>query len=265
MHPLTDFWWRLFVNRTDGALRASGHGWYFDPAVLTKREVSRALAGEQSLGVYATDTRGRARWLCLDADTDHGRDTLIAVALGMEPGTYAFEPSRRGAHLWQFCPPTAWRTVRAYGEFLMEEAGLACEVFPKGEGRTGVRLPLTPHPKTGERYPIVDPGTGEVLDHRQLARLHPAPLPIVPIRKALPAPIALRGERGDFVTLVREIEGVTRLRHYGPERAIGRCPFHDDRHPSLSVLGGFWRCWAGCGEGGITAFRALLKKGRGNS
>ncbi|MGI8483562.1 MAG: CHC2 zinc finger domain-containing protein [Thermomicrobiales bacterium] len=45
---------------------------------------------------------------------------------------------------------------------------------------------------------------------------------------------------------------------------MGRCPFHDDRHPSLSILGGFWRCWAGCGEGGVNAFRALEKQRGGN-
>ncbi len=61
MHPLTETWWRLFVNRTDGALRSRGHGWYFDPAVLTRHELSSALAGKQSLGIYATDTQGQAR------------------------------------------------------------------------------------------------------------------------------------------------------------------------------------------------------------
>jgi DNA primase len=59
--------------------------------------------------------------------------------------------------------------------------------------------------------------------------------------------------------LWREVEQLTKLRQYGPERAIGHCPFHDDQHPSLSILGGFWRCWAGCGEGGINAFRARAR------
>jgi hypothetical protein len=30
---------------------------------------------------------------------------------------------------------------------------------------------------------------------------------------------------------------------------MARCPFHDDRHPSLSVRGDHWRCF-GCGEHG---------------
>lgn len=265
MHPLSESWWGLFVNRTDGALRARGRGWLFDPAPLTKAELSQALCGRQSLGVYATDIQGHARWLCLDADTEAGKDALIIIARKMAPETFLFEPSRRGAHLWRFCPPTPWREVRTYGEFVLDEAGISCEIFPKGEGRTGVRLPGTVHPKTGVIYPQIDPGTGEILDLSALMDLKPTPLPPVPLRKrsASTMAVALTGERGDFATLVREIEGVTRVRQYGPERAIGRCPFHDDRHPSLSVLGGFWRCWAGCGEGGINAFRTRLREQEG--
>ena len=33
------------------------------------------------------------------------------------------------------------------------------------------------------------------------------------------------------------------------ERDKGLCPFHPDKHPSLSVKGERWKCW-GCGEGG---------------
>ena len=40
----------------------------------------------------------------------------------------------------------------------------------------------------------------------------------------------------------------------------GRCPFHDDRAPSFSVsfdLGG-WRCWSGCGSGGLRSLAERL-------
>lgn len=250
MHPLTDVWWRLCVNRTDGALRSRGHGWYFDPATLTRHELSRALAGKKPLGIYATTPQGRSRWLCLDADTDEGRDVLIAIANRMETGTYMFEPSRRGGHLWRFCPPTPWKEVRAYGEFLLERAKISCEVFPKGEGRTGVRVPLTPHPKTGATYPLIDPGTGEILELSALMDLKPAPLPPVPIRKRM-APtmaVALTGERGDFATLVHEIEGVIRLRQYGPDRRSVAVRFMMTGIPVCP-------CWAGSGAAGPGAAR----------
>lgn len=259
MHPLTNAWWRLFVNRTDGCLRWREDSWVYDSRLVTRETISRALGDAMPLGVYATNPAGLAKWLCLDADTQAVAERLIDLASSFEPGTYLFEPSRRGAHLWRFCPPTPWDQVRAVGEYWLESVGVTCEVFPKGPGRTGVRLPLTVHPKTGERYPAVDPVTGELLDGNTLAQLRAMPLPPVTLPKQLPPPVMI-GERGDFATLFREINAVTRLRQYGPERAIGRCPFHDDQHPSLSLLGGFWRCWAGCGEGGLNAFRARMRE-----
>lgn len=33
------------------------------------------------------------------------------------------------------------------------------------------------------------------------------------------------------------------------ERDKGLCPFHPDKHPSLSIKGERWKCWS-CGEGG---------------
>lgn len=45
------------------------------------------------------------------------------------------------------------------------------------------------------------------------------------------------------------------LRGSGPEIRL-RCPFHEDRSPSLSVNldKGTWKCFAGCGEGGLIDF-----------
>jgi hypothetical protein len=40
----------------------------------------------------------------------------------------------------------------------------------------------------------------------------------------------------------------------------GRCPFHQDRSPSFSVAFelGIWRCWAGCGAGGLQGLAERL-------
>lgn len=260
MHPLRDTWWERFVNRTDGTLRRTGHGWHFAPRELTLAELDAALRGRQSLGVYAVDQRGLSRWLCLDADDEAGREALQALAIELNPKTTLFEPSRRGAHLWWCCPPTRWERARQVGLTLALTSGISCEVFPKGEGRNGVRLPLTPHPKTGETYPIIDPATGEIRSVEDLAQRGVEPLPQIVLPQVVAADRRVSERtRGSFDELRREVEQLTRLRQYGPERAIGRCPFHEDRHPSLSLLGGFWRCWAGCGEGGVNAFRARVR------
>ncbi len=46
----------------------------------------------------------------------------------------------------------------------------------------------------------------------------------------------------------------------GEHQYAGRCPFHDDAHPSLSVnvRRGIWHCFAGCGSGTIVAFEMRL-------
>ena len=40
---------------------------------------------------------------------------------------------------------------------------------------------------------------------------------------------------------------------------VGRCPLHDDRHPSFGVRDGQWKCWAGCGYGDTIDFIQQLK------
>lgn len=44
--------------------------------------------------------------------------------------------------------------------------------------------------------------------------------------------------------------------------AQGRCPFHEDRHESLSVHlthpAGGWKCFSGCGKGDMVSFHQRL-------
>ncbi len=232
MHPLTDAWWERFINRTDGTLRRGGDGWRYTPTKLTKTELDAALNLRQSLGVYAVDDAGMSRWLCLDADTNEGKAALIAIASDLNAVSTLFELSRRGAHLWWFCPPTPWQQVRAVGQALIDKQGIDCEVFPKTAGRNGVRLPSTRHPGTGPVYPISDPLTGERHDTPHLKGLSGELLPQLAMPHARVAERrSFENSQQAFAELWREVERFTSLRQYGPERAIGRCPFHDDVAP----------------------------------
>ncbi len=55
-------------------------------------------------------------------------------------------------------------------------------------------------------------------------------------------------------------------RHLRPIRwradgnGMARCPFHNDRQPSLSIhrWKGTWKCFAGCGAGGVRDFARRL-------
>ncbi|MBI3780107.1 MAG: hypothetical protein HY278_03485 [candidate division NC10 bacterium] len=55
----------------------------------------------------------------------------------------------------------------------------------------------------------------------------------------------------DFMMWFENALGPIRWRPDG--NGAARCPFHDDRRPSLSVhrWKGAWKCFAGCGHGGI--------------
>ncbi|NQU74013.1 MAG: hypothetical protein HQ547_04835 [Candidatus Omnitrophica bacterium] len=45
-------------------------------------------------------------------------------------------------------------------------------------------------------------------------------------------------------------------------QAMAKCPFHNDKNPSLSinVNKGIWNCFAGCGGGSIYSFAKRLGK-----
>jgi len=73
-------------------------------------------------------------------------------------------------------------------------------------------------------------------------------------------PLTTAKQKLDLPSLFREL-GV-RLRegrtHAGQRYYYGRCPFHDDKDPSLSIVeypdGWGWKCHAGCGQGTVVDF-----------
>jgi hypothetical protein len=254
---------RLLVNRWDVYLSVglAGH-WVCRKQPLSRGALTAALAGEIALGLYSVDRDGQSRWACLDLDDNSRGARLPRVIEQLEqPEQALLEASRRGFHLWLLLEPSPWLSVQRWALQLARRAGLeGIEIFPKGEGLNGVRAPLTPHPKDGQIYPLIDPASGEVsaAPWTLIASRQPGGVPET-VAESLPTPRQPVEGGTDHRVLVAEIERYTRLRFYGPERAIGRCPLHDDRRPSLGVLGGYWRCFAGCGEGGLNAFRARMR------
>ena len=54
------------------------------------------------------------------------------------------------------------------------------------------------------------------------------------------------------IELVKQIDlkqAIEYYTHQQPSRGKYLCPFHHDRHPSLTIKGGHWQCWS-CGEHG---------------
>jgi hypothetical protein len=252
---------RLFVNRADVVLTDSVGHWSWRKRRLSASEISSALAGSGSLGLASVSAAGASKWICLDLDDDTHAGKLFRIVEALtESESAVLEASRRGFHLWVLIEPAPWMAARRWGLQLARDAGLAAiEIFPKSGGLNGVRAPLTKHPKDGRIHPLIDPETGEVLADPWplLTSRQPVRAPEIVVPADRPHPSGRTGRTG-HAELVAEVERHTTLRFYGDEQAIGRCPFHDDQHPSFGVIGGYWKCFAGCGSGGLAAFRRLV-------
>ena len=169
--------------------------------------------------------------------------------------------SRRGAHLW------VWSEGRPIWASLMRRAltnaltlqGIEdpkVEVFPKRSGGTygcgALRMPLMRHPGTGVRYPVEGPkgAITRVQDVvwlavdvtsppdalRALAGPEPVDTPYPRWNAVYGRPRGLSDDAS--ITSLLASVGLSS----GPGRSV-RCPFHDDRHASLSVADDDQRAW----------------------
>lgn len=269
---------RLFVNRTDPYLAAARGRWYCHHGTLTPTQLEWALHGTVHLGLYAVSKTGTSKWLCLDADDPYTFEGLAYIAAEHAMvGNVLLERSRRGGHLWLVTPRVPWEEHTNYGHHLKLTYGLPkVEIYPPSGELKGVKAPGTKHPKTGLIYPFLDPATGEVVTNSQklIESITPRPLPRVHDQRLHEDdrrhqvggldqlhhgdhPDRLPGNHHDLMT---EIGAFTRMTYYGPEKAKGLCPLHDDHDPSLAVWGGYWKCFAGCGHGGLNAWRARVRE-----
>jgi hypothetical protein len=214
----------------------------------------------------------------------HARDVRTLLREHHIPSL--LEGSRRGAHLWVTCDPVPGKVMRralkqALGLLAIDTA--KAEIFPKQSGSAwgvgALRMPLMRHPKTGVRYPAYGPADEVInrlsecllaFDQTHVDRLRafagpgdalsPIPAPSGPYR-------LLRASTGDEpkVSALLAMFGLTAL----PGRSV-RCPFHDDRHASLSIADDDERVWCkapecplyndGTGLGSL-ALEALVRKG----
>lgn len=262
------------VNRYDQFLTASNGKYFMEKQPLIPALIEQAVTGEISLGLCAVSGIGTSRWTVWDADDDALWPNLVELARHLAPqGHVLLERSRRGGHLWAFHQPTAWHNAHHYGEQLAKEFGLdGIEVYPKFNGTHSVRLPGSRHPKTGMRYPLIDPATGEFVELVEaLQAITPIELPEVePPAEKQRAEIAHCSDPGDFTDLVDVLSRLTRVHIYGPEKAKARCPWHDDAHPSLMVKGSRFHCLSHRCQawGDATDVRRFIEKGidppRGN-
>jgi hypothetical protein len=197
----------------------------------------------------------------IDFDTEDGaeRARTVAAFLSDHHIPSLRVDSRRGAHLWITFDPQQGSVVRRalrQALALTDTNDPKVEVFPKQSGKAwgvgALRMPLMRHPKTGVTYPAYGPLGDPLVTLRDVllafqqttvealravagpgGSLTPIPAPDDSYR----AHRASSGNEPSVSSLLAML-GVTAL----PGRSV-RCPFHDDRHASLSVADDDRRVW----------------------
>jgi hypothetical protein len=278
-----------FINRRDMYPLQLDNGTYVTVAKpLTDNLIYAHLLGKVSIGTYALDPKGWAKWVCFDADYDEHFAGLVSMAQALslfsDVPTY-LEPSRRGGHLWLFTPTLPGFQARRFGKQLLvdhellekhgeEQPGI--ELYPKQDRPTTgpgslVRLPLGVHKLTGHRYHFITPdGSPLAPTIREQIQLLAAPARVpqafidqilsrapVPKEVSPTQPFQVKLETDTSAPLSERIK--SRISVYDfvsqyvalDKRGKGYCPFHDDQHKSFQVSqeGNYWQCYA-CQMGG---------------
>lgn len=258
---------RVFFNRTDEYALQTPEGSYF----LVKRQVTQRLIighlrGKLTLATYVLSKDDTSKYAVLDVDNDERRQTLIKIHRELPLPSY-LEASRRGGHLWFFFgEPVDGAVAKAFGMEIARRFDLEAEVFPKQARSEGpgscIRLPLGIHRKTGDRYPFVGLGDWqaqlEALSHPEVVSIED----VLQYQYVEPAharaPLAVDGELPVWEKIKQRISIGEMVSRYVEldSKGRGRCPFHDDQHPSFSVNfdEGYWHCFAGCGGGSVIDF-----------
>jgi hypothetical protein len=265
----------LFAPRLDAYSAWTPNGWRPVRQPLTPQVVVDALTKKgPSISAYMIGLGSTSHVLAFDFDTENGLDQAYTLAQTMQGlGLVAYvETSRRGAHLWSpIDAPVEAKVIRRAARSLLESALVEEASDPHIEIRPGsdrvdadvvegvvvgkglghpLRMPCMPHPKTGKTGQMFK-ASGETMGHTLadiLKAVEQSPAETIvkrsgmwsPTIRGLPKAFRKTVEHGEdpyedasASDILRDLWGVTNPR---PGKAV-RCPAHDDKNPSLSILG----------------------------
>jgi hypothetical protein len=161
---------RLFIHRKDVyAVQVKyGEKCIYVPKyqLLTQEDIEKHLEGKITLGIYTLGLDNTIKWICLDIDSQHVKNTeeirdLIYKRCVRKFGLDAVRVEASGSphnyHVWVFFDnPIEARFGNALGLKILEGVKHV-ELFPKQTALTGkrlgnlVKLPLGIHKKSGKR------------------------------------------------------------------------------------------------------------------
>lgn len=266
----------LFAGRCDDFYYYSTFDGHDTPARrrLTPDDIVRGLQGSgPTISILFLRDDNTATVLAVDADAADGWEVILAIAriLLANGIRCAVERSRRGGHLWIVSDvPLPARVIRHAVEVAILLSGHhpddpKIEVRPDKDeklspyGGKQLRGPMMPHRDTGEAWPLLDPSTLEplgadwceaverfpVADPDALSRLASAWQPPAdeqrrdrrPNRRPYAGPSKVAAFNA-AVTIWDVLENWYPGLLRGRAARHARCPFHDDRHASLSIYAG---------------------------
>ncbi len=275
---------KRFVQRWDIYARQLDDGRYIcvhEP--LNVEHLFAHLRGEITLGAYCLNQKNKARFIVFDADDEEGMENLLQINFGLVQNhcpSY-LESSRRGGHLWLFFEnAVTGREARKFGLGILAEHKVeGIELFPKqdclsqGPGSL-IRMPFGVHRVTGMRYgfittvrkplaPTIREQIYALSTPQTISKMMIKSYPTTSSTEIPKASLERFGESTETIsqrikqsiTVLEFVSQYIDLKSNG-SGAIGKCPFHDDQHPSFSVNDkeNYWHCFAGCGGGSIIDF-----------
>ena len=260
-----EYYVSLFAAREDVYSHWTPDGWRPVREPLTKDVAVAGLTGNgPSISSYLIAPGSKSHVFAVDFDGIDGYSQAITLGVSMwasDMPVYV-ETSRRGAHLWGCLDeviPAA--TIRKGLRACLATALLPYD-DPKVELRPGsdtieddglghaLRMPFMPHPKTGKRGRFLVPTTEEPLaktlkglveriDIVSSVALSALAARWSPPRKPGDIPHHVRTPRKydntDYGTASEILRNLWGAANAVPGKAI-RCPAHEDKMPSLSIL-----------------------------
>lgn len=172
----------LFTSRKNAYANQGHNGGYFKvDADVTEKLVKSHISGKATIGTYALNEKSECSWICFDVDAhpkkDATKECIIAEEQRAEdekdnlcmflktvnvPYVLEASGSLHSYHIWILILPVKGSIAKAYGKFLLKNAGIDCELFPKqvtvtrkGYGNL-VKMPLATHKKNGNLSKIWD-------------------------------------------------------------------------------------------------------------
>jgi hypothetical protein len=262
-HALWELWIGAFSARTDAYVLNSG---VTVKEPLTAPVCEAALHDGHSISGYLARSEGGVmvtNVAAVDVDTDFLEAQLISAYMWEQQIPNLTVKSRRGGHIWvwtqdeQYMPVKASVVRRALTNLValslpnLIDSLPHIEVFPKPRGTGALRMPLFKHPKDGVVYPVIDRSGKESIDRQQVYDLisppefwtpfktlqrHAGDQPyaetLTPVPEALRPSYGVSVPAGMTVSATLQSIGITNAQ---PGHSV-RCPWHTDKHASLSIL-----------------------------